>query len=277
MPIASVCGTIGKMHTSGGQPVGYGLPVGEHLFPIDQCLRRVVRLTYSGNIFCVACGRKTNKSFSQGYCYPCFKRLAECDLCIVRPETCHYSQGTCRDPAWAQNHCMQHHIVYLANSSGLKVGITRATQVPTRWFDQGAVQALPLFQVNNRYHSGLLESVLKRYVADRTNWRKMLAGVADKLDMQAAKVQLLAQAQADLAELKQAVAGLDWQQLDAPVTEIRFPVTAYPQKITSLSFDKLPEVAGTLHGIKGQYLILDSGVINMRNFSGYELEVSTDA
>ena len=116
----------------------YSLPIGSEQVPLNPYIGKTIRLEYSGQINCIACGRKTKKSFNQGYCFPCMRSLAECDMCIVRPEQCHFDQGTCRDEQWALRHCMQEHIVYLANSSGLKVGITRHTQIPTRWIDQGA-------------------------------------------------------------------------------------------------------------------------------------------
>ena len=56
--------------------------------------------------------------------------------------------------------------------------------------------------------------------------------------------------------------------------DIHFPVDSYPVKIKSFNFDKNPEVSGVLHGIKGQYLLLDIGVINIRKFTGYEVAFS---
>jgi hypothetical protein len=169
---------------------------------------------------------------------------------------------------------MQDHIVYLANSSGLKVGITRATQVPTRWIDQGATQALAIIRVRSRLQSGTLEMAFKQHVADKTNWRDMLKGKAAELDMAGERDRLLAACEEDINELTDrfgffaisVLKGID------PVS-IDYPVQAYPEKITSLNFDKEQVVSGTLKGIKGQYLIFDSGVINLRRFSGYEVEL----
>lgn len=154
---------------AGGEPARYALRAGDQRVGLNACLGRPVRLTWSGAIACTHCGRATRKSFAQGYCYPCFKKLAQCDTCIVKPETCHFFAGTCREPAWAERHCFQPHVVYLANSSGLKVGITRGTQVPTRWLDQGAIQALPILEVATRQQSGFVEMLFKEEVADRTN------------------------------------------------------------------------------------------------------------
>ena len=119
----------------------YQLPIGEDKLPLNDVIGKRLTLTYHDKITCSHCGRKTKKSYSQGYCYPCMQKLAQCDMCIMKPETCHYDQGTCREPEWGEQNCMIKHYVYLSNTSGLKVGITRHSQVPTRWIDQGATQA----------------------------------------------------------------------------------------------------------------------------------------
>ncbi len=266
-------GVMRKMKVTLAEPVGYQLPLGDRLFPVDQRIGQPLALTFTGNIFCIACGRKTNKSFAQGYCYPCFKNRAECDLCIMRPHTCHYHLGTCRDEKWADHHCMAHHYVYIANSSALKVGITRGNQIPTRWIDQGANQAMAVFKVKNRLHSGLIEDALKKYLSDRTDWRKMLKGNAEPVDLRAEADRVIAQSANDLAALKTTHHGFDWQQLDDPPVSLSYPVARYPEKATSLNFDKTPKIAGQLNGIKGQYLIFDSGVVNIRKFAGYEIVV----
>lgn len=134
--------------------VSYALVCGEHVLPLSEYLGRHIRLDFSGKIHCIHCGKFTRKSFAQGFCFPCFRRLAQCDSCIMSPEKCHFPAGTCREPDWAETHCRVPHIVYLSNASGLKVGITRETQMPTRWIDQGAVQALPVFRVRERRLSG---------------------------------------------------------------------------------------------------------------------------
>lgn len=265
-------GTLRKMRARLAQPVDYQLRLGEQDIPLNPLLEKQISLQYSGLINCVNCGRKTNKSFNSGYCYPCFQKLAECDSCIIHPEKCHFDQGTCRDPAWGERYCLQDHIVYLANSSGLKVGITRGTQVPTRWIDQGATQALAIIRVRSRLQSGEVEVMFKQFVADKTNWRDMLKGEAEPLDMQAEAKRLIDKCQADLKELEDKFGFFAISVLNGvEVVSIDYPVVSYPEKVTSLNFDKTPIVEGTLIGIKGQYLILDSGVINMRRFAGYEV------
>ena len=268
-------GIIRKMRTRLEQPVSYGARFGDEEVPLNPFLEKEIKLHYSGNIFCVHCGRKSSKSFNQGYCYPCFQSLAQCDSCIIHPERCHFEQGSCREPAWGEKYCMQDHIVYLANSSGLKVGITRATQVPTRWIDQGATQALAVMRVRSRLQSGVLEVMFKQHVADKTNWRDMLKGTAVELDMAAERDRLLAACQGAISELEDQFGFFAISKLSGiePVS-IEYPVAQYPEKISSFNFDKDPEVSGKLLGIKGQYLILDGGVINLRRFSGYEVELS---
>ncbi len=268
-------GILRKMKSRLDAPVEYALRAGETDVPLNPLIGKTLKIEYSGTIHCVHCGRLSNKSFNQGYCYPCFQSLAQCDSCIIHPEKCHFDQGTCREPAWGERFCMQDHIVYLANSSGLKVGITRATQVPTRWIDQGATQALAIMRVRSRLQSGTLEVMFKQHVADKTNWRDMLKGDAEQLDMLAERDRLLGECRDEVTELEQRFGFFAISVLNGidPVS-ISYPVQEYPEKISSFNLDKDPVVEGTLHGVKGQYLIFDGGVINLRRFSGYDVTVS---
>lgn len=271
----STFGVLRKMHARLEPTVSYQMSLGKQLIPLNALIGETLTLQFTGNIFCIHCGRKSNKSFNQGYCYPCFQNLAQCDSCIIHPEKCHFGQGTCREPSWGEKYCMQDHIIYLANSSGLKVGITRGTQVPTRWIDQGAVQALAIFRVRSRLQSGALEVMFKQHVADKTNWRDMLKGHNQLIDLAMERDRLLDVCAEEIAELTEQfgffaiskIVGID------PI-EINYPVAHYPEKITSFNFDKDACVKGSLQGIKGQYLIFDTGVINLRRFSGYEIEMS---
>jgi hypothetical protein len=273
-------GQLRKMHTrldpDGSKPVQYELPLGEQLVALNPLLGKPAKLVYSGKIFCIHCNRLTKKSFNQGYCYPCFTSLAQCDMCIMKPETCHYAAGTCREPAWGEEFCFQPHVVYLANSSGIKVGITRQTQIPTRWIDQGAVQALPILRVPSRYISGLVEIVMAKHVSDKTSWQQMLKSKADPVDLAAKRDELMAVCKAELDQISQRFGPQALEFLAGePVVDIHFPVDSYPIKVKSFNLDKDAEVSGVLHGIKGQYLLLDTGVINIRKFAGYEVEFST--
>lgn len=267
-------GCLKKLQSQLADPVQYGLALSDTVIPLNPFLGQKIKLTFTGAIYCVACQRKINKSFNQGYCFPCFQNLAQCDMCIVKPELCHFDKGTCREPNWGMQHCMQEHIVYLANTSGLKVGITRHSQIPTRWIDQGATQAIPIIAASSRFVSGLIEVELGQYVADKTNWRQLLKSEPDSLDMVAQKNELLAQAKMGLEAISQQLSNdKSFMFIDNPrVQGIQYPVLTYPTKIASFNFDKHPEVAGTLQGIKGQYLIFDTGVINIRKFGGYEIQ-----
>ncbi len=267
-------GNIEKMESQLQDPVDYALPIGDDSLPMNQFLDRKLTLRHGGEIHCIACGNKTKKSFSQGYCYRCCQRLAQCDMCIVKPETCHFHLGTCREPEWGEQHCMIPHYVYLANSSGLKVGITRTSQVPTRWIDQGAVQAMPILKVQTRRQSGLMEIAIKRYVADKTNWRAMLKGETPDIDLAQQRETLLTQIRDDIHAVNEQFGEEVVEVLEEPAVDITYPVLSYPSKIKSFNLDKDPEASGTLQGIKGQYLIFDTGVINLRKYTGYHLTVT---
>ena len=272
----SYTGQLAKMAVSlsSDNLAQYQMVLGEPRVEMNSLLGQVVELSYSGEIYCQNCQRLTKKSYSGGFCFPCSQKLAQCDLCFMKPETCHYAEGTCREPEWGEAVCMQDHIVYLANSSGLKVGITRINQIPTRWIDQGATQALPIFRVKTRYQSGLVEVLFKQHISDRTDWRKMLKAEAEPLALAEQRQQLFDICDTEINKLKQQFGDDEIQSLHAEnQVEITYPIQQYPQKVTSLNFDKTPIIKGTLKGIKGQYLILDTGVLNLRKFTGYQLQM----
>jgi hypothetical protein len=267
-------GNLRKLQVTLADPVQYVLPVGEARVALNPLLGQTLQLHYEGEIHCIHCGRKTSKSFNQGYCFPCMQTLAECDSCLVKPELCHYHEGTCREPAWGEEHCFQDHYVYLANTSGLKVGITRQTNLPTRWLDQGATQALPIYKVKDRLTSGLVEVILKQHVADKTAWQRMLKGAPEDLDLVHEREHLQHECRQEIAEVltnhgDEAVQVLANDQTIA----INYPVTTYPDKVTALNLDKTAQIGGTLVGIKGQYLIFDTGVLNVRKYSGYKIRL----
>ncbi|WP_252091223.1 DUF2797 domain-containing protein [Pseudomonas sp. MWU13-3659] len=268
-------GSLSKMAVRLDAPVvQYSFRLDDTEVPVNPLIGQSIRLEYLGAIHCTHCGKRTKTSFSQGYCYPCMTKLAQCDVCIMAPEKCHYDAGTCREPSWGEQFCMTDHVVYLANSSGIKVGITRATQLPTRWLDQGASQALPIMRVATRQQSGLVEDVLRSQVPDRTNWRALLKGDAETLDLPAIREQIFDACADGLRGLQERFGLQAIQPLpDAEVVQMRYPVEAYPKKIVSFNLDKDPVVEGTLLGIKGQYLIFDTGVINIRKYTAYQLAV----
>lgn len=269
-------GHLRKMKATLSSPVEYAFVLDEQMVPLKDFFNQKITITFLGEIHCVQCGRKTNKSFQQGHCFPCMRKINECDNCIIHPERCHVEEGTCPEDDWAHSQCFQEHVVYLANTSGLKVGITRHTQVPTRWIDQGAMQALPIFKTMNRFQAGAIEVAMKPFVGDKTNWRTMLKQDSVPMDLVAERDRLLKEAD---NPIQQALNGFSVEGAtplnNESVVDIQFPVPKYPEKIKSLSLDKTPEVSGVLTGVKGQYLILDSGVINIRKFSGYAVDIKS--
>jgi len=268
-----VVGVLRKMSVTLSIPVSYQLNVGSHTISLNNYLGRQVILHFCGRIYCIQCGRKISKSFQQGYCFPCMRQLNECGNCIIFPERCLVEQGRCPADHWAHHQCYGPQLIYLANSSGLKVGVTRLGNLPFRWIDQGALQAIPLLQASNRYRAGLMEVALKNFVSDRTNWRAMLKNDVVLLDMVFERQRLLKEAAAEIDEVMRQSPQSSFRLLEDPKpVEIQYPVLAYPGKVKALSFDQSPDFQGKLLGIKGQYLILDSGVLNVRKFGGYEVQ-----
>ncbi|GFD77350.1 hypothetical protein KUL118_02120 [Tenacibaculum sp. KUL118] len=272
-------GVLRKMRTSAddNNTVCYTLPIGDELLDINGLIGKEVTLTYSGDIHCVHCNRKTKKSFNQGYCYPCLISLAQCDSCIIKPEKCHYHEGTCREPEWGEAHCFSDHFVYLANTGTVKVGITRqVTQgISSRWMDQGATQATVMLRVPDRLTSGLVETLCKDHIADKTNWRTMLKGKPDDVDLTQVKTELMEKIEGELEALKQEKGLQAVSEVDGAIHDIHYPVEAYPVKIKSLNLDKEPAFSGTLQGVKGQYWMLDEDrVINIRKFAGYNVQIA---
>src|SRR5690554_201461 len=239
----------------------------EQLLPMNDLIGQTVSFNYEGNIFCKKCGNKTKTSFNQGFCYPCFKNAPESAECIIRPELCEAHLGKGRDPEWEEKNHNQPHIVYLAASDVVKVGVTRGTQIPTRWIDQGANEAIKLAETPNRYLAGVLEVALKSEFTDKTNWRKMLRNEVDEsIDLEETKWKLEELLPEDLSQ---------YISDDDELTNINYPVLAYPTKIKSVNLDKLPSISGKLMGIKGQYFLLDGDrVMNIRRHTSYEVEFS---
>ena len=197
----------------------------------------------------------------QGYCYQCFISSPKTSECILRPELCRAHMGEARDMKWAKEHCLQDQYIYLSLTSNLKVGVTRHTQIPTRWIDQGAHQALIFAKTPNRYLAGMIEKELSQHISDRTYWRRMLLGEYPHLNLIEEKGKLLK------------ILSSEYQQFvtsDKTIVSLDYPIAIQPNKIKSLNFDKTPHIEGKLNGIKGQYLFLNDGsVLNIRKFTGY--------
>lgn len=274
----SFAGHLGKMSVAlDGNQALYNLDLDGHSINLNNYIGsgKKIEIEFNNIINCIYCSRKLNKTFNQGYCFPCFRSLARCDSCIMSPEKCHYHLGTCREPKWGEENCMIEHAVYLANSSGLKVGLTRLSQIPTRWIDQGAVQALVVAKVKSRYQAGLLETICKQHLNDKTNWRAMLKNDVSIIDLYQERDNLYKIIEEELSDLELQFNNkqINWLT-DEKITEICYPVLHYPEKIKSFNLDKTNRVEGVLHGIKGQYLILDTGVINIRKHTGYHVKIS---
>ena len=244
--------------------VSYAIAMADTPLELSPYIGQVFTLRATGVLSCVSCGKRVKKLFQQGFCYPCLVSAPEAAECIVRPELCRAHLGEGRDPEWERTHHDTEHVVYISYTGGIKVGVTRSTQVPVRWIDQGAVGALIIARVPYRQLAGLIEVDLKRLFADKTNWRAMLKEVPPD---HAALFDARAQARNALRE--------DLQQYLVPEEqplEIRYPVLAYPPKVTSVSLEKTPVLSGRLLGAKGQYLLFEDGrVFNVRNHSGFHI------
>jgi len=253
------------MKTSLSEVVHYTLETNEGDLRMNDFLGKHLEIKSGGEMFCLSCGKRIQKTFAQGYCYPCFISSPQTEDCVLHPELCRAHEGISRDMEYAQAHCLQNHFVYLALTSEVKVGITRSSQIPTRWIDQGAWKAIRLARTPNRFTAGMMEVALKKHLTDKTNWQRMLKN--ENSDM-------------DLAEKKNRISELvssEYQQYllsSNEITEITYPVLEYPKKITSTNLDKSQVISGTLTGIKGQYLIFNNEtVINIRRHGGYKIEI----
>ena len=259
-------GTLSKMQTELGNPIQYYLVFENSFLNVNQLLGQKIEINFEG-YQCLNC-LKSKKIFRQGFCYDCFYSSPAVGDWIMKPElsTAHLGIAD-RDLEYETRVQLQPHIVYFASSSEVKVGVTRKTQVPTRWIDQGAEQALAIVEVPNRYLAGITEVALKNHFADKTNWRKMLTNAILEVDLIAekSKVQQL------LPDEVQPYFDINAFQ----VTPLHYPVLNYPTKISSLSLDKSPNFSGKLIGVKGQYLIFEDGtVFNIRSYEGYKVRLS---
>lgn len=241
----------------------YSLPLEGDSLHLNSLVGECMSIRFLGRITCTHCGQGIRKTYGGGYCYVCFRRIPEADFCCVKPETCHFHLGTCRDPEWGRRHCFITHTVYLANSSGLKVGITRSHTEETRWLDQGAIQALPIVRVRERRHAGIIETLLKRFVSDTTNWRLLVSRNAEPIDLEKERNDLL----------KSLPEKVPIETINEPVRTFSYPVASYPGKIATYDFNKAAMIDDRLIGIKGQYLLFERGVVNVRKFGGYHVTV----
>ena len=259
---------LSKMRTEHSSPVKYFLKLGKEEVLMNSLIDQEIRIQFDGTINCVSCGRKTKKAFGQGFCYPCFMNSPLNSECIIRPELCMAHEGKGRDPEWEKNNHNQPHIVYIALTSAIKVGVTRTDQIPTRWIDQGAWKAIKFARTPYRQIAGLIESSLKNHLSDKTNWQKMLKNDMDhSADILNEKIRISELLAPEFKEY--------FLPDDNEIYTFEYPVLEYPDKIKSINLDKEPSFQGRLNGIRGQYLIMsDSRVINLRKYSGYEIILS---
>ncbi len=258
-------GVLTKMQTEYGIPIQYYLVFEDSFLNVNQLLGKPMQINFVG-FQCLNCGKK-KKIFRQGFCYDCFYSSPAVGDWIMKPElsTAHLGIED-RDLAYEEKVQLQPHIVYLALSSEVKVGVTRKTQIPTRWIDQGANQAIAIVEVPNRYLAGITEVALKNHYADKTNWRKMLTNTFETIDLvsERLKVEHLIPTEAQEYFYNQKI----------DLYEMHFPVVEYPTKVTSLSLDKTPNFQGKLIGIKGQYLIFERGIVfNIRSSEGTIVQI----
>lgn len=254
-----------KMKTALDKEVQYRLVSQEQDLLINDFLGENIKLEFNGKVQCQSCRDFKKKLFAQGFCYDCFMNAPESSPCIINPELCEGHLGKGRDVKWEEKHHVQPHIVYLAVASALKIGVTRDTQVPTRWIDQGASFAIKVAEVPYRQLAGEIEVALKGTFTDKTNWREMLKNNIADFDLEEEKWQIEELLPSDLAE---------YMTEDDDITEIIYPALEFPDKVKSIGFDKAPIIEGKLMAIKGQYLILDGGrVLNIRKHSGYHVNI----
>ncbi|WPY98154.1 DUF2797 domain-containing protein [Christiangramia sp. OXR-203] len=257
-------GVLTKMRTELSDTVQYYLVWKDDFIHMNQLIGKKISINFL-KYECLNCGLQ-KKIFRQGLCYDCFSSIPQAGEWVISPEKskAHLDEVD-RDLEYEKRSQLQPHIVYLANSSDVKVGVTRKTQVPTRWIDQGAHEAIEIVEVPNRYLAGITEVALKNHVADKTNWRKMLTNDVLDLDLHAERDKLKPFIPDEARE---------YYLASNKETEIKFPVEKYPEKVKTLNLSKSPYYEGLLRGIKGQYLIFDDGTaFNVRGHEGHVVEI----
>ena len=256
-----------KMDSKLESTIQYSLRTPDNSIAMNELIGKEISLLWSGVIYCSKCAKVTKKSFGEGFCFICFSNAAEASPCILHPELCEAHLGKGRDLEFEERNHNQPHFVYLAATDKVKVGVTRATQIPTRWIDQGAGSSIILAETPNRYLAGCIEVALKDFFTDKTNWQNMLRNFQDEsIDLEEEKWQVHDELPSDLTQY--------WIENDE-ITNLNYPVLEYPEKVSSMSFDKTALIQGKLTGIRGQYLIFDTkNVINIRRHTGYEIEIN---
>lgn len=256
----------------------YALTLDGQVCALDPAEPVSLAFRYVGGAQCRYCAAELRKKYGGGYCYTCFTTLARCDLCVMSPDRCHLHLGTCREPDWGDMFCQQPHFVYLAVSSGPKVGITRHNRLEQRWVDQGAGRARAIAEVPTRRAAGAVEARLKRHVSDRTDWRKMVAGRVSDVDLAELARQLKAIAP-DLVQVEgpglsaEERSAMHWLDVGQD-TLIEYPVRDYaPPNMLRVDQDN-PALAGNLLGFIGGYILLSDGVLAFSELCHGDIEVT---
>lgn len=254
-----------KMHTEFNNPIEYSIMINGIEYKLNDYIGKNIYIEWQKKVIC-NCGKEFSKFYRASFCYKCYWNSPLASQSIFKPELCTAHLGIEeRDLDFEKKLQLADHYVYLANSSGLKVGITRSTQVPTRWIDQGASQAIILALVPNRRFSGDIEVILKDYVKDKTNWRKMLSSEPDPLNLKEIKKDMIEKIPNEYQKYIYA---------DDSITNISFPILKYPDKIKSLKLEKNNLIEGKINGIKGQYIFLDNDrVFNIRSHEGFFVKI----
>lgn len=258
-------GVLTKMESEFSHPIQYYLVFETDFLNMNQLLDKTITIQFI-KYQCLNCGLDKT-IYRQGFCKSCFFDIPQTADWVIRPElsTAHLNQED-RNLEYEKKVQLQPHIVYLANSSNVKVGVTRKSQLPTRWIDQGAHEAIEIVEVPNRYLAGITEMALKYYVSDKTNWRSMLKNDIKDEDLVEWR-ERLKQYIPDQAK--------DYFIANNQETHMEFPVLKYPGNPKSLNLEKERIYTGKLIGIKGQYLIFeDETVFNIRGNEGLVVGIS---
>ena len=243
-------------------------------FEVNAAVGQDIRIEHLGKIHCTVSGKSIRKTYGDGMSFDAFRSSPLAVESIIRPELSRIHEGVAlRDAAWEEAHHNQPHVVYLSYTGGIKVGVTRTTQIPYRWIDQGASGAILLAETPYRQLAGLIEVAMKAHSADKTQWRAMLT--AGNPDFSVLEEALLSAKDEAFEQCPPAFE--DFMSEDDSVHHIQFPSIGFPEKVTSVTLDKVPLIEGKLMAIKGQYLMLDGGrVFNVRRHSGYRVRWDFD-
>lgn len=257
-------GPLSKMRTSNIDSLRYYLELDDDTITMNDLIGRTISIHWQGHMIC-SCGKQVTEFFRMNFCRNCFFEKPEAGEAIIRPELSKAHLGIAdRDLEWEKAYQLQPHIVYLANSAGLKVGVTRANQKLTRWADQGAIEAIVLAETPNRYQAGIIEVALKEYLSDKTPWQRMVKGEDPIVDLVDSKSKIRPYLPDEVTSL---------YSLDNTTYRLHYPVNQYSTKVKSVNLQKEGDIEGVLNGIRGQYLLFEDGrVMNIRSHEGFVVD-----